>query len=568
MPAIGPILALGSLGVVGLLFAAKGAKAAPGAGPAAPGITPIQPGNVPVSPEFQDVPLSLLQEMARALEMLTVDPNGNIKGPVTEDAIRNATALAAKLDAAGFPQAAKTIRDYAAAAAKHVPTPSKDKQIPLPIQCFTAAEQEQITRLATLERDPRIIRGVIDAMKKRATPPECKAQVDTAVSMLEAVALQMEARIAEEEALRRIEEELRKKNSQTPAPSPAPITPPFVPTPVAPVPAPVVPPPSPGSPPRVVIVNKGEGFYQIAKRLGVDPNRWPELRDRNVPIDADGRGRAKDTTAKGGIKPILQPGNKLFVPEQWPQMPGIPVPAPVTPAPSPSVTPSVSGPRVTVVQRGDGFYAIAKRLGVDPNRWPELRDRNVPVDADGRGRAKDTTAKGGIKPILQPGNKLFVPESWPQSSFAVVQGVPMIGIGLSDETITREKAPVEVYAQEMVEHLLRLQNKHPLQFEKIRGKMDKRKIARFEQAVGMKATARVTPTLLIKAAEFGQSRLPLVIDWPDDTRPEHVSSYKQVLFSLASRAKELNDMETVHELVQTMNREKGQGAGLSVNATP
>lgn len=571
MPAIGPLLALGSLGVVGLLFATKTSKA----GPAAPGVEPVSPGQPgsTVKPELQDIPLPLLQEMAKAMELLTVGPDGKIAGPVTENAIRVATALAAKLEAAGFHQAAKTIRDFATEAAKKIPSPPKDKQIPLPAQCFTPAEQEQVTRLATLERDPKVIRGVISAMRARAVPAECKVQVELAITTLEAVAVQMEARLAEEEALRRVEEELRKK-SQTQPSSPGlppfvdPVNPPPAPTP----PSPGTPPPPPGSNPRVTIVQKNDGLIKIMRRLlgsTVPESTWRQLRDRNVPKDADGRTRAKDTDAKGGIKPPLQPGQKLFVPEQWPMMPSIPVPGPATPAPAPVPvpTPTGSGRRITIVQAGDGFSRIAQRLG-NASLMTKLRDANVPVDAAGKKRAKaDMATKGGITPHLNPGDKLFVPPEFPPSSFAVVQGVPLVGlsVGLSDETVeTSVQSPVEKTAEEVVTHLLRLQARHPMQFSKIRHKMDKRKIARFEKEVGLNVTATVSPALLLKAAELGQTNLPLVIDWPENVSVEHVLSYRKVLFAIAQREKELGNDKAVYELTESIKRECGQAANLSV----
>jgi len=553
------MLALAALGVFGLLAASKSAKAATPGGGGGP--------TAPVRPELQNVPLPLLQEMATALQLLTVDPNGNIVGPVTEDAIRNATALAAKLEAAGFPEAAKTIRDFALLAAKKVPTPSKERQIPLPAECFTPAEQQQITRLATLERDPRVIRGVVNGLRSRAIPQECRGQVEAAITMLEAIAVQMEARLAEEEALRKIEEELRRKG-QTPVspgiPQPGPVTPPFVPSPVPPSPG--TPPPPPGSNPRVVVVQSDDGFIRIMRRLlgpSEPESRWRELRDRNVPLSADGRRSVKATDAKGGIAPALKPGQKLFVPEQWPAMPGIPVPGPVTPVPGPVGPVPGTGVRITIVQAGDGFSRIAQRLG-NTSLMTRLRDANVPQSADGKRRTKaDMATKGGILPILQPGDRLFVPPEFPQSTFAVIQGVPLIGIGLADEEILMEKSPVEQYAEEVVTHLNRLQAKHPLGFNKIHSKMDKRKIARFEKAAGLNVTATISPTLLLRAAELGQSKLPLVMDWPEGATVEHVIGYRNVLLQLAEHAKATGNEEAAYELMESLKREKGQSAGIS-----
>ena len=315
----------------------------------------------------------------------------------------------------------------------------------------------------------------------------------------------------------------------------------------------------------------------IAKRLIGDASRWPELRDRNVPIDADGRKRAVDSAAKGGIKPILQPNQKLFVPESWNVAPGIQVsPASLPPSFDPSSLPaqlppapsvpqaSSSGIRTVTVKSGDGFFRIAHRLGVDGNRWPELRDRNVPVDADGRSRSKDTTPKGGIKPQLNPGNHLFVPESWPAIPAGVSGFEDDIEVGLSGSPQQLSvKSPLELTAEQMCSHLNRLHNKHP-SLDKVRAKCDKRIIARFQKLCGLPLSATVTPSTLLKAAEAGQTNIPFVLDWPQEATAQHVNGYRMVLAKMAAEAKERGDHQGAHDLSESAKRERGQGAGLNV----
>lgn len=654
-------LVLAALGIIAFVTSTKGASAAP-KGPTGP-TGPVSP----VRPEFKDIPLPLLQEMAKVIQDLTVTDfttadsgavtNAVIVGPVAIEAVQAATSLAAKLEQAGFPNAARTIRDLANLAAKKIPSPPDNKTIPLPTQCFTPEETTTINRLVAVERDPKKLQAVLDGLLTRAVPAECRAQVQVFIDMLRALIIQTQAKIDDEEAARRAEEELRKKD-QTPGPlppAPSPVNPNIPPQPPGPTPRvtivqsgdgfilitrrllgrgndnrwvelrnrnvpqdadgrinqkdteakggikpplrpgqklfvpenwpaldskpvnpsdpnkpppvnPVIPPQPGGVTPKVTIVQSGDGFIRITRRLlgaGQD-DRWRELRDANVPQDADGRKRSKDTDAKGGIKPQLQPNQKLFVPANWP-VSGVPVnptPSPVTPPFVPTPAPS-TGKRITVVQSGDGFFRIAQRLGVDGNRWPELRDRNVPVDADGRSRQKDTAAKGGIKPQLNPGNKLFVPESWPASSAAVVQG--HIDIGFAGEESFAPKSPVEIAAERMVSHLKRLQNKHPTNLEKVRNKSDKRLVARFQREVGLPVTSTVTPETLIKAAELGQVELPLVLNWPEGADINYVVSYRQKLFALAKAAEERGDARAVHELSESLKREKGQAAGLSAS---
>jgi len=94
-----------------------------------------------------------------------------------------------------------------------------------------------------------------------------------------------------------------------------------------------------------------------------------------------------------------------------------PAPAPVPPAPEPPPAPdkpNLGTHKVTTVRRGEGLANIAIRLlGPDGNHaWPELRADNIPKDADGRTRRKAPDDKGGISPMLQPGQRLFVPANW------------------------------------------------------------------------------------------------------------------------------------------------------------
>jgi hypothetical protein len=131
-----------------------------------------------------------------------------------------------------------------------------------------------------------------------------------------------------------------------PSPAPSPVIPPFVPPPApSPVPSPVIPPAPvipdviPPKPPvpivvptktvRFLTVGKGQGYFQVAQ--GAKPggnlqDRMKELRDRNVPVDADGRRRqaASFTDPKFfGSNPHLNAGEHLFVPESWPNGPGM-----------------------------------------------------------------------------------------------------------------------------------------------------------------------------------------------------------------------------------------------------
>ncbi len=564
MPAIGPIAVITGLGILGLLVAKKaGATPAPGS-PGAPELPPgpRQPGSVsappfvPGVPAESDMPASLKEELARALQLLTVDPStGSILGPVTEDAVRNATALASRLRALGFPEAAGALEDLAKKAAAAIPSPPKDKQAPLP--GVSPAIVDQLNRALKLERDPKKLRAILETVKRLPPSP----QRDAFIATFEALILQVEAEEAEKEALRRIEEEIKRPG----APPPEPVVPPFVPGPSPTPRAPAAPAPqAPTSKPRVVQVLSGDGLIKITRRLGQPDNLWTQLRDRNIPKDADGRTRARSTSA-AGITPGLNPGQLLFVPESWPVAAGVPIPAPSAPAvvsPASFPTAPSAGPQVTVVQSGDGFIKITRRLGQPDARWRELRDANVPLDADGRKRTKASDAEGGIKPMLQPGHRLFVPPSFSVATAGWgISGEAAEDLGMQAieiEPLGEPKTEAELSAGVLIAHLLRLQKKYGI--HKSRKKADKRHIARFEEHAELPKQGLVTPAMLLRAAELGEAQIPFVMDWPDADE-NSVRRYKQKLFELANDARSRGEDARANSLEESATREGGQSAG-------
>lgn len=165
---------------------------------------------------------------------------------------------------------------------------------------------------------------------------------------------------------------------------------------------------------RFVTVQKGEGPAAITARvLGASQkNRWPELVKANSP--------PKAVDSKTGNFKVLNPNEKLRVPDSWPNSPhftfGTGAPVPVTSPPVitttgvtiPSVTPPPQAPvrRVVTVLKGEGPFQITSRvLGASQaGRWKELVKANSPPKA--------LDSKGNFK-ILNPGEKLVIPESWP-----------------------------------------------------------------------------------------------------------------------------------------------------------
>jgi len=131
----------------------------------------------------------------------------------------------------------------------------------------------------------------------------------------------------------------------------------------------------------------------------------------------------RHTTRPVGPAPAPGPGPAPTPPAPVPPAPGpapgpAPAPEPLPPAPDPGdhpgPTPTPATHKITTVRPREGLANIAIRLlGHEGNTaWPELRAVNIPHDADGRARSKIATEQGGIHPILQPGQHLWVPDNW------------------------------------------------------------------------------------------------------------------------------------------------------------
>lgn len=169
--------------------------------------------------------------------------------------------------------------------------------------------------------------GSVETMRKVAADLRSHGFTEQADS-LDAAADELEA---EQEAARKAEEDRRRqeaKDNDRPAPKPQPE-------------------PEPNPSHRTVTVKSGDSESAIAKRLTGNANLWPELVSINIPKDADGRSRSKVTAADvangvnpnrmGALKPGLQPGQNLFVPDDWKLKANDTKPAPQPkPAPKPS----------------------------------------------------------------------------------------------------------------------------------------------------------------------------------------------------------------------------------------
>lgn len=225
--AIGPAMLMAALG--GLALATMGKKPAT---TSSPGIAPPLPSGAPPAPKGSaadpivntaagPIPVALPQSfhdlLVKALQGLTVQDDGTIKGPITPEAIQQATTIGAQLDAAGFPDAAAALRVFIQRAATQVPRPAPDKTAPLP--GVSQVLVDQINRAIQLERDPAKLQAILDALLASAPP---SPQRDALAQMLEQAIKQVQAAMVLADTLKKTDEVLKSPGlppiSTTPAP--------------------------------------------------------------------------------------------------------------------------------------------------------------------------------------------------------------------------------------------------------------------------------------------------------------------------------------------------------------
>lgn len=188
------------------------------------------------------LPAALQTLMAQALAALTVSGSGQLMGPVTAQGIQTASAAAAQLDAAGFPEAAASLRVFIQKATAILPPASPAQTLPLPGLDPTIAAQ--VNQAIQVNRDPKQLRQLIALLKSLPPNPQTQQAIDT----LSALADQLDATIAAATAMQQIQQTLPAVLPATPT-SPAipnplgnltPVAPPNLPAP-SPAPAPAIP---------------------------------------------------------------------------------------------------------------------------------------------------------------------------------------------------------------------------------------------------------------------------------------------------------------------------------------
>jgi peptidoglycan hydrolase-like protein with peptidoglycan-binding domain len=178
----------------------------PGAAVAPSPSTPTTPSGAP------SMPASLQAEMIATMMSLGVDSSGVVRGPVTAEAIQHATELSSRLEQAGFPQAAASLRGYAQQAGKLLPHPTTP---PAPLPGVPTETAAAIQRALLLERDP----AKLEALKRSLETLPASPQRDMLMGAIDALILQVRTEQAMSQAATDIDEMTRAANAAPSSPS-------------------------------------------------------------------------------------------------------------------------------------------------------------------------------------------------------------------------------------------------------------------------------------------------------------------------------------------------------------
>jgi hypothetical protein len=148
------------------------------------------------------LPPALQTLMAQALAALTVDGSGRITGPITAQGIQTASAAAAQLDQAGFPDAAAALRAFITKANAILPPPSPAQTLPLPGMSPSIAAQ--VNQAIQTNRDPKQLRQLIALLKGLPPNPQTQQAIDT----LTAIADQVDSALSAATAMQQIQQTL------------------------------------------------------------------------------------------------------------------------------------------------------------------------------------------------------------------------------------------------------------------------------------------------------------------------------------------------------------------------
>lgn len=387
---IGVLALFSVLGAVGLAALGKKGSAAAPAAPV-PDLPPVEPPKPPTAkpPTTSAPPVvysppayvppapgsgltpagvafdALGQQATLALRNLGY-VDGKFVGPATPESIQAATSLAALMEANGFKAQADQLRAATRVAAATVAVaPCPGVPAILPTAVGTA-----VCRALNLERDPKVLRGLADAL--RGLPQSSDPQVVSLIKMLEMTSATLEAQQSEADTVRKIEEVMAAKTPGV-MPSPIPTSAYSAPTLPAEIQA------------LVDAALKGMGVSAGVVKGPVTQDALIAARQAAEALDANGY----DDLATQ-MRLYLAYAEKMVG----------------SGAPATTSTATASG-GTYVVKSGDTGQSIAKQFTGDVNRWRELAKANPKTTSSARG---EKVATWGM--VIYAGETLTLPASW------------------------------------------------------------------------------------------------------------------------------------------------------------
>ena len=179
----------------------------------------------------------------------------------------------------------------------------------------------------------------------------------------------------------------------------------------------------------VEVTSKLNSESAITKNLLGKSDRFGELVAINIPKDADGRTRQKVTlqliaekginpNRLGGLYPGLQPGQKLFIPDDWPLNPSDTKPAP-KPAPKPTKQKPAPSPKQGDVSPDTGDDLTTQLITMLAGKSPGKEDTFMVKKWQKANGRTDDGKYGPGDGIFMADNLGIVPPSplyWPKSN--------------------------------------------------------------------------------------------------------------------------------------------------------
>ena len=458
------------------------------------------------------MPAALQDEMLAVMRELGVDGAGNVSRAAPAQAIQHATDLAARLEGAGYGQAAANIRSFADAAMRAAPAPKPKVAIP----GLSAAQMSDVQKTLDLERDPKKLEALEAKLKQLPASPGR----DQTLKALDAMIVQLQTQHAVTKAAADVDQMMRTSPASAP-PAPA-------------------------------------GVLKSGSR-GPDVLAWQNfLISKGAKLQADGvYGPATVTATKAWQKANGLPADGIVGPATRARAAGTPTavrstPAAVTPAVQRSAVPTSSARTLKQGMRGD-----------DVKLWQKvLSDAGYTLAVDGIFGAGTTAATKDwqLKHAL-PADGVVGPAT--RAKIGTTPNAPVtLPATPVPQPLPAAKSSREIAADAMATHLIALQKKYGAKGAK--GKEDKTLVKRFQREVGMPEDGLPGPGTLLAAAQAGVGTLPRVVYWPKkSTKAVTLVKYKNDLKAVADKARALGMSTLAAQIMASADAEDGSSGGIS-----